>query len=350
MIYAPSPLFWVTLFRELLNTFIHSAGDGPLLAQAHTIWQNSPAHTENVYLVVPIIFGITVNCLIRYIVGHVLMSILILESVEKQATGFNSELSNKPAPSSRRLFHTIATLYHKGNIRLLFNGIGSACSYWIKHLCTKEVLMTAVFLPSPVAYILASVLLAENRFLWTARTILPRDQQRFVPHTRDRQRWKALVPATTLHAVADSFMMHLPALFERDLAPSVVMENTRAYLSGIVGSDILVAGVMLAAQLLVLFPSFVALILVHASMLPPACETVVSAPVNQRRQQQEQQEQRGRRVGEVFSAFKRPLQVQDTMKIIGARHVLCCLELHGKMCVCLVGVSAMVHLAVYYMK
>lgn len=280
------------------------------------------------------------------------MSILILESLDKQATSYDSELRHKrPGPSSRHLIQTIATLYHKGNLRLLLNGIGPACSYWIKHLCARSMLKTALFLPSPVAYILASVLLAENRFLWTARTILPCDQQPFVPTSRDRQRWKALVPATALHAVIESFMMHLPALFDSDLSLPTETEITKAYLSGIVGSDILVSGVMLAAQLLLLFPSFIALILVQASLLPSACETLISAPVNQGWQQQQQQQHRGRRLGEIFSVFKRgPLQIQDAVRIIGARHVLWCLELHGKMCLCLVEVSAVVHLAVYTIR
>ncbi|PYH54475.1 uncharacterized protein BO96DRAFT_397775 [Aspergillus niger CBS 101883] len=352
MAYAPSPHFWVTLFRTLLNTFVHSAGGDPLLAQAHAIWQNEPARTDNLFLLVPIAFGIILDFLIRYILGHVLMSILILESLDKQATSYDSELRHKrPGPSSRHLIQTIATLYRKGNLRLLLNGIGPACSYWIKHLCARSMLKTALFLPSPVAYILASVLLAENRFLWTARTILPCDQQPFVPTSCDRQRWKALVPATALHAVIESFMMHLPALFDSDLSLPTETEITKAYLSGIVGSDILVSGVMLAAQLLLLFPSFIALILVQASLLPSACETLISAPVNQGWQQQQQQQHRGRRLGEIFSVFKRgPLQIQDAVRIIGARHVLWCLELHGKMCLCLVEVSAVVHLAVYTIR
>ncbi|PYH32205.1 uncharacterized protein BO87DRAFT_398853 [Aspergillus neoniger CBS 115656] len=332
MAYAPSPRFWVTLFRTLLNTFIHSAGDDPLLAQAHSIWQHEPTHSDNVLVMVPIVVGIILSGLIRYILGHVLMSILILESVKNQASGYISELSDKkPGPSSRHLLQTIATLYGKGNFRLLLNGIGSASSYWVKHLCMKQLLMKALFLPGPVAYVVSSVLLAESHFLWTARTILPRDQQHFVPNSSDRQRWKALVPATALHAVAESFMMHVPAMFDSDLVPSASTDVTKAYLSGIVGSDILVSGVMLAAQLLLLSPSFIALILVQTSMLPSACETLVSAPRNQRRQQQQQ---RGSRVGEIFAAFKKdPLQVQDVVKIIKTRHVLWCVESQNRACV-----------------
>ncbi|RAH54135.1 hypothetical protein BO85DRAFT_480540 [Aspergillus piperis CBS 112811] len=338
MVYVPSPHFLLSLFRILLNTFIPSAGGHPLLAQAHAIWRNEPTHSNNIFM----------SGLVRYIVGHVLVSILILESVEKQALGSFSDLRDKKAgPSSRQLFQTIATLYRTGNLRLLLNGIGSACSYWAKHLCTKQMLTRAIFLPRPVAYVVASVLLAEDRFLWNARTILPRDQQRFVPNSRDRQRWKALVPATALHAVAESFMMHFPALFKSDLASSASTDVTKAHLSGIVGFEILVSGVMLAAQFLLLFPSFIALVLVQTSLLPSVCETLVSTPVNPGGRQQ----QRGRRVGEIFAAFNRvSLRVQEVVKIIGATYVLWCVELHAKMCLCLIGVSAVVQVAIYDMK
>ncbi|OKP14201.1 hypothetical protein PENSUB_114 [Penicillium subrubescens] len=79
--------------------------------------------------------------------------------------------------------------------------------------------LLSFLLPSPVAYIIASVLLAETYFFWTARTILPRDQVRLVPEPRDRQRWKALVVPTLIYAVTITAMTYVPALFENSLAP-----------------------------------------------------------------------------------------------------------------------------------
>lgn len=60
--------------------------------------------------------------------------------------------------------------------------------------------LLSFLLPSPVAYIIASVLLAETHFLWTAHTILPRDQVRLVPKRRDRQGWKSLVIPALIYA------------------------------------------------------------------------------------------------------------------------------------------------------
>ncbi|OJJ76598.1 hypothetical protein ASPBRDRAFT_52175 [Aspergillus brasiliensis CBS 101740] len=343
------PQLLVTLFHELLNTFIHSAGDYPLLSQVHQIWHKEPDRTNNLLVLVPIGFGLIASFLIRYVIGHVLMSMLIVEISVKQTGSETSDSGqSKPAPPSRYLLQAIGGLYSKGGVKLFLNGIGSACTYWMMHSSTTGLLHKLVSIPGPIADILATVLLAEYRFFWTARTILPRHQQHFVLSSRDYQRLKALVPATAVYAIIESFMMDFPALFHRDFALSASTEVTKASLLGIVRSDILVSGVMLAAQLLLFFPALIALTLVQVSLLPSTCETLISAPANQRRQQQQQ---RGSRIGEIFAVFNRvPLKVQDAAKIIEAKHVLWCLELHGKMCVCLFGVSAVVHLAVYNMK
>ncbi|KAE8133559.1 hypothetical protein BDV38DRAFT_257964 [Aspergillus pseudotamarii] len=339
MAYRSDPHFLLTLFRELFNTFIHSTGDDPLLARTHRSIQNQPVQTNNTLLLVPITLGLLLNLLIRYIIGRVLMSILILETVEKQADA--SELGDKkPAPSSRQLLRTSAILYRTGGVRLLLNGIGSACTYWTMHISVAK--LSTTLLPSPAAHILASVLLAETHFLWTARTILPRNQLRFVSNPGDRQRWKALVLPTLVYAAAEAVMMHLTALFDSSISPPPDGEVTIAGLLYIVRSDILVSGLMLAAQLFLLLPSYMVLILVQASFLPPTCETLIFNP--------SRQQHRGRRVGEIFSAVNRgPRQAQQAVQMIEIGQLLSCLELHGKMCLCLVGVAAMVHSVVYCM-
>lgn len=358
MSYIPSTNFFLILFREFLNTFIHSSGDDPLLARAHRLIQPEPAQSKNILLLLPIGLGLVLNILvsveqivnvlhanksqIRYFIGHVLMPLLILETVavEKQANA--SELgAKKLAPLSRHLFRTIAILYRTGGLGLglLLNGIGSACSYWAMHSSAAK-LLTAL-LPSPVANIIASILLAETRFLWTARTILPHDQMRFVSTSHDRVRWKALVLPTIVYAAAETVMVHVPALFDDGL--TLPQEQiTIAGLSQIVRSDVLISGLMLAAQLFFLFPSHIMLILAQASLLPPNCETRVFSP--------SRQQHRGMRVGEIFSGVSRvPLLLSEAVQVIGVGRVLYCFELHGKMCFSLVVVTAMVHSVVYTM-
>ncbi|TQB70252.1 hypothetical protein MPDQ_000710 [Monascus purpureus] len=337
MAYTPRPQFLLTLFRELFNTIIYSAGNDPLLARAHRFFQKDPAQTNNVLLLAPISLGIILKLLIRYIIGHVLMSILILESVEKQVN-ISQVGDKKLAPSSRYLLQTSAVLYRRGGFRLLLNGIGSACTYWVMHsLLTK---ISTTLLPTPVAYIIASVLLAETHFFWTVHTILPHDQLRFVSSPRDRRRWRALALPTLIYSAAEAVMMYLPALFNSTLAPASNEKVTIEGLSYIVRSDILISALMLFTQLSLLLPSYIVLILVQASLLPPSCETLIFRP--------SREQQQGVRVGEIFSAANRgPLQAREAAQMIGIGRLLYCLEVHGKMCLCLLVITAMVHLMVY---
>ncbi|KAF5861261.1 hypothetical protein ETB97_000453 [Aspergillus alliaceus] len=339
MAYTPRPQFLLTLFRELLNTIIYSAGNDPLLARAHQFFQKDPVQTNSVLLLAPISLGIILKLLIRYIIGHVLMSILILETVEKQVN-ISKVGDKKLAPSSRYLLQTSAVLYRRGGFSLLLNGICSACTYWVMHSSVTK--LSTTLLPSPVAYIIASVLLAETRFFWTAHTILPRDQLRFVSSHRDLRRWRALVLPTLICSTAETVMMYLPAQFNSSLAPASNEKVTIEGLSYIVRSDILISALMLLTQLFFLLPSYIVLILVQASLLPPNCETLIFRP--------SRQQQQGIRVGEIFSAVNQgPLQVWEAAQMIGIGRLLYCLEVHGKMCLCLLVIAAMVHLMVYSM-
>jgi hypothetical protein len=114
---------------------------------------------------------------------------------------------------------------------------------------------------------------------------------------------------------------------------------TFATKSNIILSDISVSVFMLALHLVLLLPSYIALISVEASLLPPACETII--PSSSR--------QRGTRVRELFPTADLPLQTQKAWQMIGVGRVLWCLELHGKMSLCLVCIAAIVHSLVYYL-
>lgn len=66
MAYTPRPQFLLTLFRELFNTIISSAGDDPLLARAHQIFQKDHTQTNNILLLAPIAVGIILKLLVSY--------------------------------------------------------------------------------------------------------------------------------------------------------------------------------------------------------------------------------------------------------------------------------------------
>ena len=59
-----SPRFLLTLFHQLFNIFIHSTGDGPLLARSYQLLQKEPAQTNNILLLVPITLGIILDILV----------------------------------------------------------------------------------------------------------------------------------------------------------------------------------------------------------------------------------------------------------------------------------------------
>jgi hypothetical protein len=59
-----SPHFLLTLIHQIINTFIPSTGDGPLLARAHRLLQKEPAQTDNLLLLVPITLGIALDILV----------------------------------------------------------------------------------------------------------------------------------------------------------------------------------------------------------------------------------------------------------------------------------------------
>jgi hypothetical protein len=360
MAHTRRPNFVLSLFRELLNTFIHSSSDDPLLARAHRLLQEEPAQAKTFACLIPVIVGIILDFLvsfapslrisfislvtqgskIQYVIGHVVMFILILETAETQ-TDSHETGGEKRIPSCRQLLRMLSSLYSKGGLRLLFSGFGAACSYWTAHSSLTKLLSSLVLKHrtlQPLAYIISSVLLAENHFFWAARTILPRDQINQVSRRRDWRRWKFLTIPALVYASTETCMSHIPAIIE-NLTSTPHEHVTFARKSNIILSDILVSVLMLALHLVLLLPSYIALISVEASFLPQTCETIIPSSYRQR----------GARVRELFPTTDLPLQTQKAWQMIGVGRVLWCLELHGKMSLCLVCIAAIVHSLVYYL-
>jgi hypothetical protein len=268
------------------------------------------------------------------------MSILILETAETQ-TDSQETGGEKRIPSCRRLIRTLSSLYSKGGLRLLLSGFGAACSYWAAHSFLTKLLSSLVLRHrslQPFAYIVSSVLLAENHFFWSAHTILPRDQINQVSRRRDRRRWKFLIIPALVYASTETCMSHIPAIIE-DFSGTPHENVTFARKSNIILSDISVSVLMLALHLVFLLPSYIALISVEASFLPQTCETII--PSSSR--------QRGARIRELFPTADLPLRTQKAWRMIGVGRVLWCLELHGKMGLCLVCIAAIVHSLIYYL-
>ena len=271
------------------------------------------------------------------------MSTLILESIT-QCTNVAEIKTQKTPPSSRNILRAIPALYKKGGISLLFNGLIYACTFWLKHYVITQALGT--FLPSPLASIITSILLAETRFLWTARKVLAPDQIRILSSSSasacNLQRWKALIGPTLIYSIVERFMVYVPRMYGE--GPSggrtFIFQHSVAEQREFIQADILVAALMLFAQFLLFLPAGAMLTIVHASHLPASCETLV---ISQGRGQ------KGKRIGEVFATVdRRPVSLMQAFRMVGKKQILACSQLHGQMCLCLVVLSTCVHTAIVF--
>ena len=58
--------FLLTLFHQLFNIFIHSTGDGRILAQVHGLIQKEPTQINNILILVPIALSVILDILVRH--------------------------------------------------------------------------------------------------------------------------------------------------------------------------------------------------------------------------------------------------------------------------------------------
>ncbi|PYH74467.1 uncharacterized protein BO88DRAFT_354796 [Aspergillus vadensis CBS 113365] len=364
-------------FRKLLNTFIYTARNDPLLANAHGLFQESPTEPpQNVLELTLIILGMSLDFIIRYIIGNLIMSLLILETIDSNPPNPNKDRDNvdnkksnpKPTTTTRNLLQTLTTLHHKNGVTSLINGFHYTIYYNLRYFIVTGMLTSPIArFPEPLAHIVASVALAEFHFFRTAGAILPpAEQMRYVPLGLDYHRWNVLLLPTLLYAIAESIMMYVPGLL---LAPVrfdgvLLQPEDLTDVTSLVRSDVLVAGLMLVAQVLVLFPAYIVLVVVEGSLIPGDCETLIPLPEevqqdekngggdNQIALWKEEDEdegypkQQGRLVKDPFR-LPGPLHVLDVVEMISVRQLLYCLELHGKMCLCVVGIAAVVQSVVY---
>ena len=58
--------FVLTLFHQLFNIFIHSTGDGRILARVHGLIQKEPTQSNNLLLLVPIALSVILDILVSH--------------------------------------------------------------------------------------------------------------------------------------------------------------------------------------------------------------------------------------------------------------------------------------------
>ncbi|BCR96191.1 uncharacterized protein AKAW2_21131A [Aspergillus luchuensis] len=364
-------------FRKLLNTFIRTAGNDPLLANTHGLFQESPTEPpQNVLELTLAILGLSLEFIIRYIIGNRVMSLLILDTIDSNPPNPNKDRdkddnkkSNPKPTTTRNLLQTLTTLHREEGLVSLINGFHYTIYYNLRYFIVTGLLTSPIArFPEPLAHIIASVALAEFHFFRTAGAILPpAEQMRYVPLSLDYYRWKALLLPTLLYASAETIMMYVPELL---LAPVrfdrvLLQPEDLTDVTSLVRSDVLVAGLMLVAQVLVLLPACIVLIVVEGSLVTGDCETLIPLPGEGEKmgdgdnqvvlwkeedendnEDEEYPKQKGRLIKDLFR-FKGPLHVLNVLEMISVRQLLYCFELHGKMCLCVVGVATAVQSVMY---
>ncbi|PYH35987.1 uncharacterized protein BO87DRAFT_375003 [Aspergillus neoniger CBS 115656] len=302
------------------------------------------------------------------------MSLLILETIDSNPPNPNKDKDKddntksqpKPTTTTRNLLQTLTTLHREKGLISLINGFHYTIYYNLRYFIVTGMLTSPIArFPEPLTHIIASVALAEFHFFRTAGAILPpAEQMRYVPLGLDYYRWNALLLPTLLYAIAESIMMYVPGLL---LAPVrfdgvLLQPEDLTDVTSLVRSDVLVAGLMLVAQVLVLFPAYVVLVVVEGSLVPGDCETLISMPEEEgekigdgddqivlwkeEEEDEEYPKQQGRLIKDLFR-LPGPLHVLDVVEMISVRQLLYCLELHGKMCLCVVGVATVVQSVEY---
>ncbi|OJJ76209.1 hypothetical protein ASPBRDRAFT_26696 [Aspergillus brasiliensis CBS 101740] len=367
--------FLLFIFRKLLNAFIYSSGNDPLLARAHGLFPKSPPTqpTHNVLISTSTTVGIILDMAIRYIISYVIMPLLILETLENRPNQANKDKKSKPRSiTTRNLRQTITTLYRKGGLDFLLNGLNYACLYATLHIMLTNLLSWPLFFPHPpVAHLIASVVLAEYHFFWTAGSVLPPAEQiRYMPLDHDRDRVTTLYFPTLVYAIAETIMIYLPGSLlgeqqqQQQQYQAMTSSSVLSDITALVRHDVLVAGLMLVAQVLLLLPTYIVLVVIQGSLIPEACETLIFLPEEQQdekkddsdnddmkneggeEEEEEYPKQQGKLIKDIFG-LPGPSDPLDVIEMIGVRQLLYCLELHGKMCLCLVGVAVMVESVEY---
>jgi hypothetical protein len=277
---------------------------------------------------------------IHYVLGHVMVSLLILESA-KTREPVSSETGMKRMPSTRHIRSTLSSLYRTEGICSFFNGLGAAITYWLARSSTTRLLQWLLFRHvylQPIAHVFSCLLLAETHLYWTACTIsASAAQKKQFSWCHDRTRWKLLAIPTLIYAAAEVVINHIPSGVELLTLPAE--GNAPVDSRKVILSDILVSLLLLVLQFLLLLPSYIVWISIEGSLLPEKYETIVPS-----------HRQRGARIAELFPRGILPISWRKAYQMIRVGRWLWLIELHAKMCLCLLCVDIVTHFVVYCLR
>ncbi|CAG8224448.1 unnamed protein product [Penicillium salamii] len=262
--------------------------------------------------------------LLRYILGNVAPTLLILET-PLQGKAAAEEAGRVQRRSTFRNVRETFRLVRKAQgfyfIRALIVGFLYTCTEvsiatileW--HLFRTEVLR-------PLASAISCGLLCELHLLFMYATISgqPISFKAVLKKTPGQHRWKRLVVPALMYGFAETTMTQICDFVNiAVLGPEKVPGSSRA------GAEVLAVVLTLAFRLLVLLPAQITRTLAEAAFLAPHIETIIPFPTKDR----------GLKIGELVSGDKPSTgfaALTDVFKPVGTPKYLWLIELHLKKC------------------
>lgn len=265
---------------------------------------------------------------VRYILGHSVATLLILESSRADAVYLRHECrDSKQHPVFRNIFHAVRLIYRNQGVCLLSRGLGIAVTYELAH-CTVEIILGAtVFryrLLRPFAYAISSVLLCQLHLVWTCTTISAvRLPLRSLFMQADTRKWRSLTAPAFIYGILRALMYQVLDFMEWSDTSS--KEQVYPRISMRASAEVLAVILLLALRVLALLPASTILTLTEASLLPGTLETVI--PSSEKR--------RGAVIVELLGGTKIPLGLSTfigALRPFDISRVLWLVELHLKKC------------------
>ncbi|RJE22467.1 hypothetical protein PHISCL_05199 [Aspergillus sclerotialis] len=263
---------------------------------------------------------------IRYTLGHVFASILILESAKAHNTSSTESNNARKSPTSRNLLSMSSLLYRTRGIRIFLSGLPAAITYNVAQYLIANSLLTLIFgdgLLNPVAEVLSSVLLSELHLHWTQATILAKPAK-LTKLRHSKRRWKALAIPSLALAAAKVLMGSIPGYMHKATRIFAEGSDASAELSvaHLVSTEVLAALLVLAIRLFVFLPASAVLEYVEVSFLARTDETVVPCL----------QKKRGAKVAELLEFENMPLDFGAAHRVVRFSTCIWLLGLHLKKC------------------
>ncbi|OKL59145.1 hypothetical protein UA08_05916 [Talaromyces atroroseus] len=324
-----SRVILASLPSRVLNILVSPGGDGNLLSQVDDTLLTNGIHVELTFSSFALISSqLLISGLVRYLLGHVVPTLLIVEIA--RADGTISGHNTRPELTFRSIHKAIHRIYLTQSLYAFSRAIVMAVFYHVALYVIGVCLEIAIFrhqLLRPLSYACSSVILSKFRLIWTGATISAH-RLGSSPSTEDanQRKWIHLAVPNFIYGLCKGLMYEAQDLIQASLTSS---EDIPLSASRRAGGEILAVIVVLLFRFLGLLPAFITLISTEASLLSGSLETLIPSPIKQR----------GSTIAELLGPGRKtpPLPpglatFSSALKAFGVSQFFWLLELHLKKC------------------